>query len=156
MLLMTGCSGPSFKLGRGLNNLTEFARMGEVRRSIEQASLWEGQHHGFTSGAIRGFNRGIARSLIGATEVVTFPIPSYDPWYGRDKFDYNGDTFIGGPFRKDHVWTLNFMTEAPRYPDSYRPGPVADSIFATDTALGFASGEVAPFMIGSRFHIFDF
>ena len=76
MLLMTGCSGPSFKLGRGLNNLTEFARMGEVRRSIEQASLWEGQHHGFTSGAIRGFNRGIARSLIGATEVVTFPIPS--------------------------------------------------------------------------------
>ncbi|MDA7915669.1 exosortase system-associated protein, TIGR04073 family [Verrucomicrobia bacterium] len=154
--LMTGCSGPSYKLGRGINNLGEIIRLGELRRSIEQAGLWEGDHHAFTSGAIRGFNRTIARSLIGVAEIATFPVPSYDPWYKRDGFAYNGDTFIGGPYRKDHIWSLDFMTEAPRYPDSYHPGPISDSIFATDTALGFAAGEVVPFVPGSRFHIFDF
>jgi len=156
LVLLTGCSGPSYKLGRGLNNVSELMRMGEVRRSIEQASLWEGSHHAFTSGTIRGFNRSVARSLIGVGEIVTFPFPSYDPWYGRENFKYNGDVFIGGPYRKDHFWSLDFMTEAPRYPDSYKPGPSASTIFATDTALGFHAGEVASFIPGSRFHVFDF
>ena len=36
-LLITGCAGPERKFSRGLNNVTEFARMGEIRRSMGQA-----------------------------------------------------------------------------------------------------------------------
>jgi hypothetical protein len=47
------------------------------------------------------------------------------------------------------------LPEYPVYPASYKPGILSDSIFATDTALGFSGGDVAPFVPGSRFKIFD-
>ena len=59
-LLAVGCAGPEQKLGRGFNNLTEFARMGELRRGVEQTALWDGAESGYTTGAIRGFNRSMA------------------------------------------------------------------------------------------------
>ena len=64
-LMLTGCSGPERKLGRGINNVTEFARMGEMRRSIEQTAMWDGPSTAFTTGTIRGFNRSMARTVLG-------------------------------------------------------------------------------------------
>ena len=32
---------------------------------------------------------------------------------------------------------------------------VSDSIFDTDTSLGFSGGDVFPFVQGSRFRVFD-
>jgi hypothetical protein len=32
---------------------------------------------------------------------------------------------------------------------------MADSLFATDTAIGYSGGDVAPFIPGSRFRIFE-
>ena len=35
----SGCAGPEQKLGRGLSNTFEIARMGEMRRSVEQTAI---------------------------------------------------------------------------------------------------------------------
>lgn len=128
-LLAVGCAGPERKLGRGINNVTEFARMGEIRRSVEQTALWEGADSAYTTGFIRGFNRSVARSAVGVYEIVTFPFPSYDPY---------------------------FLPENPVYPDSYKPKLLADPTFETDSALGFSGGDIAPMVPGSRFRIFDY
>jgi putative exosortase-associated protein (TIGR04073 family) len=128
----TGCSGPEQKLGRGMNNLTEFARMGEIRRSVEQTALWDGPDTGYTTGFIQGFDRSVARTLVGAYEVVTFPIPSYKPLF------------------------TNYLSPTPVYPDSYKPTLLADPIFGNDANLGYAGGDVVPFVPGSRFRVFDY
>lgn len=158
----TGCSGPAYKLSRGLNNLTEPFRMGELRRSIEQAGIWQGPDYAFTFGTIQGMNRTFARTVVGAYEVVTFPIP--DPTKGAPSYDSifkdnrlgAGDVYIPGPFRGDQVFNLSWMTGDPKYPTNFKPGNLSDSLFATDNALGFSAGDVAPFIPGSRFHIFDY
>lgn len=124
-----GCAGPEQKMGRGLNNVTEFARLGELRRSIEQTAIWESPEEGYTTGFLRGLNRSLARTAVGAYEIVTFPIPPYGPV---------------------------FLPENPVYPDSYQPKLLADPTFSTDTALGFSGGDVVPFVPGSRFRIFDY
>lgn len=159
----TGCSGPSYKLGRGLNNLTEPLRMGEMRRSIEQAGVWQGPDYAFSFGAIQGFNRTVVRTLVGAYEVMTFPIPdpnkggapSYDSIFAKNLAGAS-DLYIPGPFRSDQLLSLDFMTADPKYPTNAKPGLLGDSLFATDNALGFSAGDVAPFIPGSRFHIFDY
>lgn len=127
----TGCAGPEQKLGRGINNATEFARMGELRRSMEQTAIWDGTEEGYTTGFIRGFNRSLARTGVGLFEIVTFPIPTpnYDPI---------------------------FLPASPVYPDSYTPALIADPTFGPDAALGFTGGDVTPFLPGSRFRIFDY
>jgi putative exosortase-associated protein (TIGR04073 family) len=127
--LAAGCTGPEQKLGRGINNVTEFVRLGEIRRSIEQEALWSTPEKAYTTGFIHGFNRSVARTIVGAFEIATFPIPSYEP--------------IMKP--ADVV-----------YPDNYRPALLADSLFSTDTALGFNGGDVLPVVPGSRFHVFDY
>ena len=76
-LFSVGCAGPEQKLGRGMRNVTEFARLGEMQRSIEQTTLWDG-NKGFSTGVLRGLNRSVARTGIGLWEVVTFPFPSYE------------------------------------------------------------------------------
>jgi len=159
----SGCSGPSYKLGRGLNNLTEPLRMGEMRRSIEQAGVWQGPDYAFTFGAIQGFNRTLVRTFVGAYEVATFPIPdptkggapSYDSIFAKNVTGAD-DVYIPGPFRSDQVLSLNFMTADPKHPTNFKPGLLSDSLFATDRALGFSAGDVAPFIPGSRFHVFDY
>src|SRR3954462_6659177 len=79
--LATGCAGPEKKFSRGINNVTEFARLGEIRRSMEQTALWEGPEAAYTTGFFHGVNRSLARTAVGAFEIVTFPIPlpNYDP-----------------------------------------------------------------------------
>lgn len=128
----TGCSGPEQKLGRGISNLTEFARMGDMRRSVEQTALWYGPETGYTTGFIKGFDKSLARTFVGAYEVVTFPIPPYKPL------------------------CTNYISATPQFPDSYRPNLLADPLFGTDANLGYAGGDVMPFLPGSRFKIFDY
>lgn len=126
IVLLTGCASAEMKLGRGINNLTEPFRLGELQRSYEQSYLWDGSDVAGTTGVIHGINRTIGRTAVGLVEVVTFPIPT-DPY-----------------FKPVH----------PVYPDSYKPGPLSTSTLQTDTALGFDSqGDVAPMFPGSRFRV---
>ncbi len=130
-LLAAGCAGPEKKLGRGLNNVFEIVRMGECRRTTEQTALFDSPDTAYTTGVIRGLNRSFARVGVGLYEVVTFPIPSYDP-----------------------VCTT-YLKPNPVYPDNFKPGLIEDSAFATDTTIGFSGGDVMPFIPGSRFRVFD-
>lgn len=128
-LFSSGCAGPERKLGRGISNFTEVTRMGELRRSMEQTGLWEGPEAGYTTGLVRGVNRSLLRTATGAYEILTFPFPDYEPV---------------------------FLPENPAYPDSYRPKRIAGAIWGADAYLGFGGGDVAPFLPGSRFRIFDY
>ena len=136
---VAGCAGPEQKFGRGLNNLVEFARMGELRRSIEQGAIFDAPGHGgTTTGFFTGFNHSLARTGAGLYEVLTFPIPNgpygdYGPMY-HPRRDPSGD---------------------PVYPDSYKPDWIADTMVQPDTSLGFAGGDIAPYLPGSRFRVFD-
>ena len=147
-----GCAGPERKLGRGLNNLTEFMRGGEIHRSMEQTALWDGSDTVFTTGFIRGVNRSVARTAVGFYEVVTFPIPSYEPAF-TPKYRLYPDPSIKTTKKAYGGLTLS---EHPVYPQAFKPGLLADQIFATDTALGFSGGDIAPMIIGSRFRVFEY
>lgn len=129
-LLATGCAGPEKKLGRGFNNIGEVVRWGDLRQSREQAGIWRGSAAANGSGLISGFNRSMTRIGVGVYEVVTFPIPSYDP-----------------------VLT-HYISPSPVYPDSYKPGLPDDPLYHTDTNLGFSGGDIAPMIPGSRFAVF--
>ena len=129
--LTSGCANVEQKFGRGMSNLIEPLRMGEIRRSMEQTALFEGPEVGYTGGFITGLNRTLARTGIGIYEIVTAPIPPY------------------GPVATD------YLTPNPVFPDSYQPGLIEGSTFATDTNLGYSGGDVMPFVPGSRFRIFD-
>ena len=129
--LAAGCAGPEKKLGRGVNNMLEIVRMGEMRRTVEQTALFDSPDTAYTTGVIRGFDRSMARLGLGLYEIVTFPIPSYDP-----------------------ICT-GYLAPDPVYPDNYKPGVLADSNFATDTSVGFSGGDIAPLIPGSRFRVFD-
>jgi putative exosortase-associated protein (TIGR04073 family) len=148
---LTGCAGPEQKLGRGLNNLTELARGGEIHRAMEQTALWDGPSMAYTTGFIRGFNRSMARTGIGLYEVLTFPIPSYDPLLAPKARLYPDPSVK----TTRYPWGGLVLPAKPVYPASYEPQLVADSIFSTDTALGFSGGDVFPFSPGSRFRIFE-
>jgi len=130
-VLASGCVGPEKKVGRGVSNLFEIVRMGEMRRSVEQTALFESPDIAYTTGFFRGLNRSLARTGVGVFQVVTFPIPPYDP-----------------------IWT-SYLTPNPVYPDSYKPRLMEDSTFSTDTSIGFSGGDIAPFVPGSRFTIFS-
>ncbi len=105
--------------------------MGELRRSMEQTALFDGPDAAYTTGFIRGLNRTLARTGLGVYEMVTAPIPPYDPLL------------------------TTYLAPGTVYPDSYKPSMVEDSSFSTDTNLGFGGGDVAPMVPGSRFRIFD-
>ena len=130
-LLGSGCANSEAKFGRGMRNATEFMRLGEIRRSMEQTALFDGPDVAYTAGFIRGFNKSVVRTGVGIYEVVTAPFPPFDPVFP------------------------DYMSENPVYPDNYQPSLLADSTFDLDTALGFTGGDIAPFVPGSRFRIFD-
>jgi len=130
-LLAAGCAGPEQKMGRGFGNMTEIVRGGEMQRGIEQGSLFSGTDTGFTSGFVQGFDKTMARTGVGIFEVVTFPFPPYHP-----------------------VCT-DYLSPRPNYPDSYRPRKWADPTMDTDHYIGFSGGDVAPWLPGSRFRLFD-
>lgn len=129
--LLSGCANAERKFGRGMANLTEPLRMGEMRRTMEQTALFDSPDTSYTAGFMSGLNRTLARTGIGIYEVVTAPIPPY------------------GPVATD------YLAPNPVYPDNYQPTLVEDSTFATDSNLGYSGGDVLPFIPGSRFRIFD-
>lgn len=130
-LLVSGCAGPETKLGRGMSNFGEVARGGELRRSVEQTAVFESPDAGYTVGFVRGIDRSVARTGLGLYEVITFPFPPYHPIFTR------------------------YLAPAPVYPDNFAPGLVSDSMFDTDTYIGYGGGDVAPFVPGSRFKVFE-
>ena len=130
-VLSSGCANTEKKLGRGMSNMTEFARLGEMRRSIEQTALFDGPGAHYATGFVRGLSKTFARTGVGVYEVVTAPFPPYDP-----------------------VFT-DYLSPNPAHPDNYQPGLIQDSLFATDTNMGFSGGDVAPYIPGSRFKIFN-
>lgn len=127
----SGCAGPEEKLGRGVSNVLEPSRLGEMRRSIEQTAIFESPSAGYTVGVVRGFDHTVARTVMGVYEVATFPLPPYQPLF------------------------TSYVKPGPVYPESYKPGLISDSTFDTDTYMGFSGGDVAPFIPGSRFKVFD-
>ena len=129
--LVSGCANTERKFGRGMSNMFEIVRGGEFRRTMEQTGLFDGPDAAYGTGFVRGVNRTLARTGIGVYEVVTAPFPPYDP-----------------------VCTDHFAPGAV-YPDNYLPGLLEDSMFATDSNLGFSGGDVVPLIPGSRFRIFD-
>lgn len=130
-VLTAGCAGPEKKFGRGMANIVEPVRMGEMRRSVEQTGVFHSPSEAYTRGFITGLNRTIVRTCVGAYELVTFPIPSYDP-----------------------VLT-GYLEPNPVYPASYQPALVSTSTFETDVNVGFSGGTIAPFIPGNRFYIFE-
>jgi putative exosortase-associated protein (TIGR04073 family) len=130
-IFASGCANVENKFGRGMANTFEIVRGGEFRRSVEQTGLFDGPDTAYTTGFVHGLNRSLARTGIGVYEVVTAPFPPYHPVFT--------DQFAPGPV----------------YPDNYTPGLVADSMFATDTELGYSGGDVFPFLPGCRFRVFD-
>jgi putative exosortase-associated protein (TIGR04073 family) len=114
-----------------MSNTLEVIRMGEMRRSIEQATVFDSPSAGFTYGVVRGFDHTLARTGLGIVEVATFPLPPYHP-----------------------VFT-SYVKPSPVFPDSYKPGRLADPLFDTDTYTGFSGGDIAPFIPGSRFSVFE-
>ena len=59
--LASGCASAEKKLGRGMSNMTEFARLGEMRRSIEQTTLFDQPGGHYATGFIRGLDQDPSR-----------------------------------------------------------------------------------------------
>src|SRR6267154_575770 len=129
--LVSGCANTERKFGRGMSNMFEIVRGGEFRRTMEQTGLTDGPDAAYGTGFVKGLNRTLARTGIGVYEVVTAPFPPY------------------------HPVATDYLSPGPVYPDSYQPNVVEDSMFATDTNLGYSGGDIAPIVPGSRFRIFD-
>jgi putative exosortase-associated protein (TIGR04073 family) len=131
--LLAGCAGPEEKFGRGVSNTAEIFRLGELRRSIEQTSVFGSPDQGRSVGFVHGMDRTLARTGVGLYEMITFPIPNHAP------SDY-------GPI---------FRPADSIYPDSYKPNWAFSSTLQPDASLGFSGGDLAPIIPGSRFRIFD-
>jgi putative exosortase-associated protein (TIGR04073 family) len=127
----SGCAGPEEKMGRGIRNTTEIVRLGDMRSTVEQTSVWYGPLDGSTVGVIRGADRSLERTGLGLVEIITAPFPPYHPIFTK------------------------YIPAQPGYPDSYVPDLPDDPTFHTDTYLGFTGGEEADFIPGSRFDVFD-
>ena len=130
-LFTAGCAGPEQKLGRGINNTFEIVRMGEMQRSIEQSAIVDGAGVGYTYGVVHGFNKTIARTGVGLYEIVTCPLPSYDPIF------------------------TSYLPAKPVGPDSRHISLPDDPLFETDTYTGFSGGNLFEFIPGSKFSVFD-
>ena len=141
VLVAVGCAGPERKLGRGLTNTYEIVRWGELRRSIEQNAV-EGSSGSGCYGFIHGFDRSIARTGLGLAETITFPFPTptYDPM---------------APGFYEHCIGDDRVNPSPVFPSSYTPRRWSDALFDTDTYTGFSGGDVAPYVPGSRFSVFE-
>ncbi len=126
-----GCAGPEQKLGRGLGNITEVARMGEFQRAEEQGGIFGGPDSGIFTGFVTGLNHTLAREGMGVYEVVTSPFPPYGPIL------------------------VKYVNPKVVYPDSFQPRNFSDSAFDTDAYAGFSGGEVFPLSPGSHFRVFD-
>ncbi len=118
-------------MGRGINNSLEIVRWGEMDRSIEQSSLWDGPNTGYTEGVVKGVNKTLARTGVGLYEVITAPLPPYHP-----------------------IWT-SYLSPSPAFPDSYKPGLRSSQALSPDDRIWFSGGTILPWLPGNRFRIFD-
>ncbi|MCC6235652.1 MAG: exosortase system-associated protein, TIGR04073 family [Verrucomicrobiales bacterium] len=154
--LVIGCAGPEKKLGRGIRNITEITRGGEMARSVEQTTLWEGSQKGVTTGVIRGINRTVARTLIGVAEVATF----YAPWPKDGGWTYDACYTPDGPLYPDYSmatytepWGGLRLPEDPGVPDSYSHSYPAISAMDTDSEMGITGGSILPMYPFGKFKI---
>ena len=129
-LFTAGCTGPENRLGDGINNLTEFARLGEMRASVEQSAVLDSN---YSTGLIHGFDQSVYRTVCGAYQVATFP---------------------AGDYLTDTSFEKKYIPQGTAYPDSYRPGLIDTTTFQTDTYFGFSGGDEFPYVPGSRFAVF--
>lgn len=155
-VLLAGCAGPERKLGRGIANLTEPVRGGEMSRSLEQTTMWEGPQKGMTVGVIRGFNRTVARTVLGAAEVATF----YAPWPKNGEWTYDAVFTPDGPLYPDYSvatytdpWGGMRLPEEPGTPLSYHEVWPATTSLDTDANMGITGGSIVPFFPFGRFSI---
>ena len=148
VFLAAGCTGPEQKLGRGLSNTYEIVRWGELRRSVELATVEPLPGYG-DYGLLHGIDRSLQRTGIGVFEVVTFPFPTptYGPIFAIDP--------LKNPVNLQSVYTEKKFSPDPVFPSSYKPGRYSDRLFDTDTYTGFSGGDVAPWVPGSRWSIFQ-
>ncbi len=130
-VLCSGCANTEKKLGRGMSNMTEFVRLGEIRRSVERTALFDQPGGHYATGFVRGLNKTFARTGVGIYEVVTCPLPAL----------------------RSGVHRLPLPN--PVYTNNYEPDLIADPLFATDNDMGFSGGDIAPSLPGSRFKIFN-
>lgn len=135
LALLAGCAGPEQKLGRGITNTLEVTRMGEMRKSIEDTTLYDSPDAAYTTGVVRGLDRTLARTGLGIWEIATFPFPNHEKSYGA-------------------IATRKFSAN-PVYPSSYKPRWYSDSTMETDSKLGFGNGDILPCFPGSRFSVND-
>src|SRR5436305_1506319 len=112
-----GCMGPERKLGRGIANFTEIARMGELRRSMEQSALWYGPDVAYSYGFVHGITRTAARTGLGVVEIVTFPFPPYDPMFASTNAIYPDYSV-----RNTTDWGGMTIPANPVYPENNKPG----------------------------------
>ena len=138
---LTGCQGPQQKLSRGLSNTFSVVTLGDLRQSTEESAVFSAPNVNYSSGVVHGVCQTIERTGLGVWETATFFIPN--PHDGASSWNYKSPLFT------------NSIPAIPQYPDSYRPGVISGSTFDTDTYTGFSGGDVAPFVPGSRFKIFD-
>jgi putative exosortase-associated protein (TIGR04073 family) len=143
---LTGCSGPEQKLSRGLDNTLEVARWGDMRESVEKGAIFSAPDVSYTYGFVHGFDQSLKRIGLGVYETATFLIPNYS--FEKSSWNY-------GPIMTQGWRYVDGVPVVPEYPDSYRPGIISGSTFDTDTYTGFSGGDVAPYVPGSRFKIFD-
>lgn len=127
----TGCRGPEEKMGRGIRNTTEIVRLGDMSRTVEQTSVWDGPLDGATTGVVMGVDHSLERTGLGIVEIITAPFPPYHPIFTK------------------------YISPEPGFPDGYKPGLPDDPMFHTDTYYGFTGGEEADFLPGSRFDVFN-
>lgn len=150
-VFLAGCAGPEQKLGRGIRNATEFARLGEFQRSVEQTALWDGADKAYSTGLVRGFNRSMARTAYGVWDIATFPFPDYDA-----KFTPKG--YVAPDYA---VGTTKYPYGGMKLPDSATrsassPGGLpSDPVFDASSDLGFSGGIIGRSIPGSRFRVFD-
>jgi putative exosortase-associated protein (TIGR04073 family) len=130
-LMVSGCAGPEQKLGRGLNNINEVTRGGEFQRAVEQDSLLLGSDAGMTTGIVQGIDHTAERVGMGLYEIVTFPIPPYQP-----------------------VMTKYVKPKA-AYPDAKVPGNYSIPETDADQYLGFTGNEIGFWFPGSRWTMFN-
>jgi hypothetical protein len=156
-MLVTGCAGPEKKLGRGLANITEIARGGEMARSFEQTTLWEGgqkaHHGGFdpwvqSHGGAHGDRCGRGGDVL-SRRGRRMAEWTYDAVYTPD-----------GPLYPDYsvaTYTEPFggmrLTEYPATPDSYHHAWQATSALDTDGHMGITGGAIIPFFPFGKFQI---
>ncbi|MCM8790879.1 MAG: exosortase system-associated protein, TIGR04073 family [Candidatus Omnitrophica bacterium] len=86
--------GPLKKLGRGAANFLTFPY--EIPYRIGEANKSDGPYAAFTVGVVKGLTMSVYRALIGAYEILSFPLPipeGYRPIITDPEFFFEQETY---------------------------------------------------------------